>query len=747
MKKKQIVVLTIFLTFLSIASVSTILSMNFAYTAPVIREYEPYDGTPLLEGKTYEGARLSTFDADTSVPWVVTVSDDWTGEMYSQEFNCVLEGEKCNIWIGLSPDVWNDTFYDYYDPMGEGFEDDTWYFAYPWSAAGINAEAASAPDPDGDEYYLPPGYVDWVTGEQLMSIRDEFDNNIHDAVVAHFGDYEYRPGPMDDGKIQVLIFNIRDGLFYDPIGAGWFIIGYFWSYVSNLNNANIFHMDTYQWWRRAGTPTETHYGLGPLPLQYEGTFAHEFQHLVHHDVDSDEVSFVNEGCSTLAEWICGYGFSPGHISEYLIYHWDDSLTVWQGYLSDYGGVFLFTYYMWEHYGEDELIWDLTHEQANGIDGWNAVLEGRTGKSFDDIFEEWTIANYLDDTDLGKDGVYGYYGLDIPSDDTGGYSIPLVMEMWQDSNPSFFHWIIRGAYGNGECYPYGATLPYAANYVKFYQDGGVNLLELTFDGDDYTGVTAYSGEYKMSSNGDAWAWYRFHQAFDLTSLPSATLTFMTSYAIERDWDYGYVEVHDLTMDTWCTLEGLTTTDTLTNNYGIYNDNCPDELEPTTYYDAGCWYAFTGSNGGWTQEVMDLTPFAGHEIEIFFTYWTDPYTLEAGMFVDDIDIPELGVFDNLEGATNWVIDNGWTCDNNLHYNDFEVNLITVKNTYHQTGELKNSFTSIRPVGLDDTTELGTANFVIFGNQYVEQYVVMVIANQPGYSHTFTTSYTWRAVKTWW
>ena len=64
------------------------------------------------------------------------------------------------------------------------------------------------------------------------------------------------------------------------------------------------------------------------------------------------------------------------------------------------------------------------------------------------------------------------------------------------------------------------------------------MELTFDGDDYTGIEAFSGEYKMSSNGDAWAWYRFHQTIDLTGLASATLEFMTLYEIERDWDNGY-----------------------------------------------------------------------------------------------------------------------------------------------------------------------------------------------------------------
>jgi len=759
MRKKQFIILTIFLVFLNVASVSMVLMTSLTANSDDLRkvqDYAAYDGTPLMEDKTYligdkmyESAQLSTADVDPSEPWIVTVSDDWTGEMYDQEFNCVLEGEKCNIWIGLSPEIYDGGMKDEYDPKGEGFEDDTWYFAYPWSSIGIDAEEAAAPDPDGDGYYLPPEYRDWITGKDLIHVMNEFDNNIHDCVVEHFGNYSYRPGPLNDGKIQVLIFNIRDGLYYDPIGAGWFIIGYFWSYVSNLNDANIFHMDTYQWWRRVGDPTDTYFGLGALPLQYEGTFAHEFQHLVHYDVDSSELSWVNEGCSTLAEWICGYGFSPGHISEYLLYFWDDSLTVWQGYLSDYGGVFLWTYYMWEHYGGDELIWDLVHEQENGILGWSKVLANNgVGKSFDEIFQDWAIANYLDDISICG-GIYGYYNLDIPSDDSEGYSISSVMESWESqSNTPYFDWIVRSYPNEGLPYPYGSSLPYVVNYVEFYKGGHANM-ELTFDGDDYCGVEAYSGEYKWSSGGDAWAWYRLMQTFDIPA-EGATLNFMTLYEIELDWDYGYVEVYDHTSGTWVTLPGLNTVTTLTNNEGIDNENCPGDesdwgFEPTGYYEDGLWNAFTGSSGGWYQETMDLTPFAGHSIDLYFTYWTDPYTLEAGWFVDDISIPEINFFDDGEaGVGSWSTLNGWERENYVHDNNYEVNLITIQNVYVSGGDLFKSHTWIDSVELNGKTEYGVQTFELFDVSSIQQYAVLVIANQPGYEHTYSTSYSFIASK---
>ncbi|UCC19534.1 MAG: immune inhibitor A [Promethearchaeota archaeon] len=754
MRKKQILAILLALIFVNVASLSMAIFINGETTLTKnVKDFQAICGTTNLKGRTIETSQsfevlaLKAAEVDLEESWTVTVSDFYNEEVpnYDQEFELVLTGEHCNIWIGLHPEVHEGGYQDEFVP-GATFEENVWYFAYPWSNIGMDAAAAEAPDPDNDGYYLPPGYRDWITGVNLLSIRDEFDNNIHDNVLEHFGVYADRPGPLDDYKIQVLIFNMRDGLFYDPINAPWFTIGYFWSYASETNNANIFHMDTYQWWRRQGVEYPGYpypYGLGYLPLQYEGTFAHEFQHLVNYDVDADELSWVDEGCSMLAEWICGYGFSPGHISEYLIWHWDDSLTFWQGYLSDYGGVFLWTYYMWEHYGGDELIWDLCHEQANGIEGWRKVLpKGKNTKTFDEIFQDWTIANYLDDTSI-SDGIYGYYGLDIPSEDSEGYSIHSVLEQWRQSqNAPLFEWIVRGVNHEGAPYPYGATLPYTANYVEFYNNKEVSL-EFTFDGEDATGIEAYSGEYKLSSNGEAWAWYRVHQTIDLSSVSTATLEFYTFYQIEEDWDYGYVEVYD--GSEWCTLQGLNTVNTLPENNGTDNPNCdggPGDwgLEPTAYFIDGEWNAFTGSSGGWIFESMDLSPFAGKEIELYFTYWTDPYTLEAGFFVDDIKIEAIGFFDDFEEDMGWTIDDGWTRDDVLHDNNFEVNLITITVPY-ESGEMSFDIDSLH---LTRDTEYGVTEFTLFDLASIQQYVVMVAANQPGYEHTFTTSYLWSTTK---
>ncbi len=259
----------------------------------------------------------------------------------------------------------------------------------------------------------------------------------------------------------------------------------------------------------------------------------------------------------------------------------------------------------------------------------------------------------------------------------------------------------------------------------------------FDGDDYSGIPAHSGMYHWYSDGVSYSWFRLGQTVDLTALTTATLKFWSYYAIEENWDYGYVEVHDLTTDEWYTLPGLTTVSTIPHPHD--NPNCPDAFEPTTYLAAERWNAFTGSGYGWYQEVMDLSPFAGHIIELYFTYWTDPYTLDIGWYIDDIEIPEIGFFDDVEsGPGDWTY-TGWSiAESVLLYNDFEVNFIQGKVVEQM--QAKESPYKIIHMELADDTEDGwqLIQSLVAGKMKTLEPTVMVVANQPGYEHTFETFY---------
>jgi len=685
------------------------------------------DGTPLLEGAVPVGAQ---WYPNPNSPWTVNVLDEYFGGYYPLDFQLVLSGVHCNIWVGLAPDVWTGGWQDQWVTNGAGVADDEFYFAYPWS---YQAHLKTS------RYF--DGYRDYITGAQLMWIMDQFDNNIWQKDTSFFGMYKDRPGPFNDYKIQILIFNIRDALFWVTSYTGGFIEGYFWSVASNANNANIIHIDTWQWYRREG-PTPNG-GLGVpyfnqaqiyppstlRPNEYEGTFAHEFQHLIHRDIDADELSWVNEGCSTLAEYVCGYGVTS-NLAYYITDFWELSLVDWEGELGNYGVVFLWTLYMYEHYGGQPLIWDIVHEQANGIKGYNNVLKAHhIKKNFDQIFQDWEIANYLDDTSFDK-GIYGYYGLDLPCAQSQWYDIPTVVD-------------ILGLYSPWPTYPDGPyTLPERLPYVSWYWrfDDGAPALKVKFNGDDYAGVAAHSPTNEWYSNTANYAWYRLGHTFSIPGT-GATLKFWSYYDTEPDWDYAYVEVHDVNTDEWYTLPGIQTVTTLPYNYGTDNPNCPDPFEPTVYYDAGRWNAFTSSSYGWYQEQMSLTPFAGHNIELYFTYWTDPAVTGKGWYVDDIEIPELGFSDNVEGGAGaWTANAGWQITTGIIPNKFEVNFITAveMNICHTvtTGYyISHMFLNKAQDGCILLPAF-ESKFLTFGPS------VMVAANQPGYEHTFGTYFEFSA-----
>jgi hypothetical protein len=501
-----------------------------------------------------------------------------------------------------------------------------------------------------------------------------------------------------------------------------------------LYNANIIHIDTYQWFRRQGPnpaggevakfvyPSYAPNAL--LPYEYEGAFAHEFQHLIHRDLDYDEMSWVTEGCSGLSQYICGYGFPGGHIANYIAAYRTTSLVIWEGQLANYGATFLWTFYMYEHYGA-QFIHDVANNPGNGIAGYNNVLSAYGLENFDAIFEDWAIANYLDDTSFAK-GIYGYYALDIPSANTLGWSIPYVIYTQKYYTPGPIWTSYPGGVG------LSMRLPYVVRYWEFYN--GWPELKAYVNGADITGITPHSGAYDWYSAGTANSWFRLGHTFSVPT-SGATLKFWTNWNTEVDYDYAYVEVHDLDTNEWYTLPS-SRTQTGTNVELYDNPNCPTEFEPETYKAAGRWNAFNGASGGWYQETMSLTPYAGHDIELYFTYWTDPSVLGYGFAVDDIEIPELSFFDNVEGGANgWTFNAGWTITGGVE-NDFRVNFIETTN-FIKKGEIRTMY-HISPIKLNDVSETGIELLKVVNTPTVQTGpAVFVGASQPGYEHSFSTS----------
>ena len=155
--------------------------------------------------------------------------------------------------------------------------------------------------------------------------------------------------------------------------------------------------------------------------------AHEFQHLIHWRNDPHEVAWVNESLSEFAMFSCG--FSPlDHLSsfeanpELSLIHWDrDSVDL----LANYGAVYLWSLYLFEHHGGTDIIRAVARNRAASIDGINNALRSLGSvETFQTIFADWKIANLVDDPDFDQ-GQYGYRHADpVIQTDHHYYSYPV-----------------------------------------------------------------------------------------------------------------------------------------------------------------------------------------------------------------------------------------------------------------------------------------------------------------------------------
>jgi immune inhibitor A len=101
-----------------------------------------------------------------------------------------------------------------------------------------------------------------------------------------------------------------------------------------------------------------------------------------------------------------------------------------------------------------------------------------------------------------------------------------------------------------------------------------------------------------------------------------------YDIETDWDYAYLTVNGVGVDT------NLSTDTNPNGQNFGN-------------------GITGSSSDWDALTADLSAFAGQTVTIGFRYWTDGAVVEPGFQVDALEIPGQP-FDGAEAAAGWTFD---------------------------------------------------------------------------------------------
>ena len=454
--------------------------------------------------------------------------------------------------------------------------------------------------------YVTPHLYFWIENSarydqaELAALSESFENEIYPLNREFFGS-EWTPGIDNDPHVYILYSG----------GLGGNVAGYFSStdeyhpLASEYSNtAEMFVINA----DNTFLGSEFTYGV----------LAHEFQHMIHWNLDRNETSWINEGFAELAQLLNGY--NP--FSDYsYITNPDHQLNDWpnEGDTSPYyGGGFLFTAYFLERFGNAATQALVAHPD-NGLSSVDAVLLERgesdplTGESItaSDVVIDWGLTNYLQDASVG-DGRYAY------------------TSVYPDAPQTFETETLNQCGGDFETRD---VHQHGFDYIRITCDGEYTL---RFEGSlevDLLPENAYSGRYAFWSNKGDESDMTLTRSFDFTETQGPlTFRFHTWYDIETDWDYAYL---------------LASTD------GERWDFLVTDLS-TDYDPTGNSYGFgyTGVTGGWVEQEVDLSPYAGMEVQLRFEYITDAAVNGEGMLLDDLRIPEIDYFEDFEsGAGGW------------------------------------------------------------------------------------------------
>ena len=506
----------------------------------------------------------------------------------------------------------------------------------------------------------------------LQRSAERFENETYPTNREFFGS-EWSPGVDNDVRVHVFMGNAPG------------VAGYYSASNSYSNQAEPYSNEREMFFINLNA-------ISPGNDAFDGVLAHEFQHMIHWNQDRNEDTWVNEGLSELATFLNGYG--PSTFVSAFTRVPDTQLNNWSSIpgatLANYGSSFLFMAYFLQQYGED-MMKAVVANPHNGVEGFNAVLtENGNDTHFEDIFADYLIANYLQDTDINN-GKWGYDDMSVGA-----------VNLTERHNS----------------YP-------VEKQTTVYQFGG-DYLELTGNGDvniEFTGSTrvkavnnnAHSGNFQWYSHRGDDTNTRLTRTFDLNNVDTATLNYWVWFDIESDWDYGYVEISTDGGNTWTILE---TPHTATTN-------------PSGNAFGSGYTGISGDGPAWVEESIDISDYAGQEVQIRFEYITDDAVNRPGLTIDDISIPEIDFFDDVEsGPTGWQAEGFVQIDNVLPQR-FLVQLL----------EFGDEVT-VRPLQLDETN-YGTLTVEGLGDT-VERAVLIVSGLTPVTTEPATYQYSFSYVE---
>jgi hypothetical protein len=452
-----------------------------------------------------------------------------------------------------------------------------------------------------------------VSDAQVRDLIHAFDRRIYPLESAVFSVAPSRDGsnalvgppfqPAGRGdRTVVLVDNIRDASFFDLNDSQDFgyVVGVYSSALDQLFDRNMMTIDGYDWLHRTGSrpPHEPVEGdncrnAPAHPHLVEGVFAHEYEHLLEHHEDADELDWVDEGLAEWARSLTGYADSNRPVSELgadrhvhcflgnlpeLAGGPENSLTLWGdgGELNcDYGAVYSFMEYVQHRFGT-RVMSALHRGDANGLVGLQEALGHRADAR--DVLHDWAA-------DVARS---------VNWDNPYAYQTP-------------------GAAPNG------------VDYVRLRDADGRYLRAKDLRSLSFDGATVIPGrpidwvvDGSPPAGGPPALYAGAGNGLDRTivravSVPAASpeLAFQAQWNVEEDptggWDFTFVQV---STDGGATYRSVACTSS--------RSDASPFARPVMHANLP---GYTAYSGAWRNETCDLGSYAGQSILLAFRHVTD------------------------------------------------------------------------------------------------------------------------------
>ncbi|HKG52384.1 MAG TPA: hypothetical protein VKB14_18290 [Actinomycetales bacterium] len=528
-----------------------------------------------------------------------------------------------------------------------------------WVASDSDATSTGTRFPEGDCRNPVPGSTE-ITDAQVNGLVEQFDTNMFPKESATFSVAPDRDGSKaevdgdftgDGDKTVALIDNVRDDNFYDFPAAQTYIAGFFSSQINELLDRNVMTIDAFDWLHRTGDNPPNDPVAGDLctsraarPRLYEGTFAHEYQHLLEYYQDPNEVSWVNEGLSDFAEKVVGYAnttasvFQRGTESHLYCFHGygtvrtdfnpnprdcggpQNSLTLWgdeetgDSILSDYGNAWSFMLYLRDHFGLPLI----TALHRDGDDQGLAAVQTQLnrfagGRSVRTVVHDFQVMNLVDQTVQGRRGR-------VVGANKGRVTSASLRSRLNLLNPAAF--ARAGAAPNGADYVAlrgrGSSFLSGSELRRVRFQGASTLPSLPLQWTVVDNAPGRAGNKTLWSGNES---NLDSAAITEVSVPAGSpkLTYVERHLAEATFDYAYTVV---------STDGGQTYTALANENTVQGPRGP---------------ALNGEAAGFVTQTFDLSPYAGQTILLGFQYVSDAGVNAGGWYVDDVKVADTTVSD--------------------------------------------------------------------------------------------------------